>query len=484
MSRNLRTLLWLPVGLALFASIARPAEDAGWYLGGNLGDARARIEEQKIRDDLLGSGFTLNSFSKDESHIGFKLFGGYQFGTYFALEGGYFNPGSFSFLAGTTPPGTLDGKIDVQGGFLDAVGMLPLGGSLSAFARIGANYADVSDTFTGTGAVHVLDGDRGKSAVNYKFGAGLQYRISRTFAARLEAERYRIDDGVGNRGDIDLFSLGLTYRPGIVATPVAAAVAAPTVAAPVPVVVAAPVRMSEYCAVLDFQFEINRDEIQREEREKLAVLGTFLRKYPQTTVVVEGHTDNVGTPANNLQLSQRRADSVVAYLRDRSKIEASRLSAVGYGDTRPLGDNLTEEGKRRNRRINAVVACAPDIAGLPVQPARITMALLIEFDRNQSDVRPQYRGELARVAEFLAANPSTTATVEGHTGNLQATPEEAMVISQQRAQHVVDYLVENFSIARSRLTAEGFGQTRRSGYNTTLEGQQDNRRVNVIINYR
>jgi OOP family OmpA-OmpF porin len=483
MSRNLRVLLWLPAGLALFAPLARPAEDAGWYLGGNVGEARARIDEQRIRDSLLGSGFALSSLSTDEGHFGYKVFGGYQFGSYFALEGGYFNPGNFGFLAGTTPTGTLGGEIDVRGGFLDAVGMLPLSGPLSVFARVGTNYADVSDTFTGTGAVHVLAGDRGKSAVNYKFGAGLQYRISTTVAARLEAERYRVNDGVGNHGDIDLFSFGLTYRPRVAATPVAITAEAPVVAAPVPVAVAAPARMAEYCAVLDFQFEINRDEIQREEREKLAVLGTFLRKYPQTTVVVEGHTDNVGTPANNLQLSQRRADAVVAYLRDQSKIEASRLSAVGYGDTRPLGENLTEDGKRRNRRINAVVACAPDIAGLPVQPARVTMALLIEFDRNQSNVGPQYRGELARVAGFLAANPSTTATVEGHTGNLQATPEEAMVISQQRAQQVVDYLVENFSIARSRLTAEGFGQTRRSGYNTTVEGQQDNRRVNVIINY-
>jgi OOP family OmpA-OmpF porin len=47
----------------------------------------------------------------------------------------------------------------------------------------------------------------------------------------------------------------------------------------------------------------------------------------------------------------------------------------------------------------------------------------------------------------------------------------------------VSYLVDNFGIARSRLSAEGFGQTRRFAYNTSLEGQQENRRVNIIINY-
>lgn len=87
------------------------------------------------------------------------------------------------------------------------------------------------------------------------------------------------------------------------------------------------------------------------------------------------------------------------------------------------------------------------------------------------------------MANFLKAHPSVTATIEGHTANLQTTPKLAQEISQRRAQNVVNYLVDNFGIARSRLTAEGFGDTRRFAYNTSLEGQQENRRVNVIINY-
>jgi OOP family OmpA-OmpF porin len=73
--------------------------------------------------------------------------------------------------------------------------------------------------------------------------------------------------------------------------------------------------------------------------------------------------------------------------------------------------------------------------------------------------------------------------VEGHTGNLQATPELALEISQLRAQNVVNYLADKFGIARSRLTAVGFGRSRPDAYNSTLAGQQDNRRVNIIINY-
>jgi len=142
--------------------------------------------------------------------------------------------------------------------------------------------------------------------------------------------------------------------------------------------------------------------------------------------------------------------------------------------TRRFGVRL--EGERY--RIDDSVGNKGDIEGLYVRPARTTMALTIDFDARDTAVKPEYRNELRGLADFLKANPTVSATVEGHTGNLQVTPEQAMTISQQRAQNVVNYLVDNIGIDRSRLTAEGFGQTRRFSYNA-----QDNRRVNVIIEY-
>jgi OOP family OmpA-OmpF porin len=65
---------------------------------------------------------------------------------------------------------------------------------------------------------------------------------------------------------------------------------------------------------------------------------------------VVGHTDSVGNSAANQRLSEARANAVVAYLRSKG-IDGSRLTAVGYGDTRPVADNATEEGRARNRRI-------------------------------------------------------------------------------------------------------------------------------------
>lgn len=491
MKRMIKTVGALGVfGCAIIsnsAALAATPADNGWYLGLSLGESRAAIDDDRIRSGLAGSGFSTTTINDDESDIGYKAFGGYKFNKYFALEGGYFNLGEFSFDATTVPAGNLTGRTQIQGVNFDALGMFPLTQKLSALGRLGVQYANVEDEFRGSGALTVADSTPHKDAANYKAGVGLQYDFTKRLAMRTEWERYRINDAVGNRGDVDLFSVGLLVKfGGDKADPAPAkkteAPAKRVAAAPALVVV--PVKKTdEYCSILDIHFEINADEIQREEKEKLAVLGTFMKKYPDTTAVIEGHTDNVGTAEQKQTLSQHRAESVVRYLIDELHIDASRLQALGYGDTRPMAENTTQEGKRLNRRINAVIACVTDVEGLKVAAARVTMAVLVEFDAHKADVKPEYRGELQKVAKFLKANPKLTATVQGHTGDLQKTTAASQEISQRRAQNVVNYLVNEFGVERSRLTAEGFGQTRRFAYNTSLEGQQENRRVNVIINY-
>jgi OOP family OmpA-OmpF porin len=203
--------------------------------------------------------------------------------------------------------------------------------------------------------------------------------------------------------------------------------------------------------------------------------------------VIEGHSDEVGSAADNMKLSERRAENVVTYLVDHNRIARSRLKSVGYGETRPIGDNKTEAGKRMNRRINAVIACATDIEGIAPIPARITMAMEMEFDTNRAEVKPQYREELRKVANFIKSHPGVTGVVEGHTsnltGNLKANRAEAMDLSQRRAANVVNVMVNDFGVERSRLTAAGYGQTRRFAYNTSAEGQQENRRVNIILDF-
>lgn len=491
-----RTVNSATLALALLAVLpgsAALAEDSGWYIGIGGGVTETSIDEDRITSSLFSSGYTVTDFSEDDTDSGYKLFGGYQFNRNFALEGGYFDLGSYDFMAETQPSGSLSGDIEVSGVNLDLVGLLPLSERFSLLGRAGAAYAKASDTFRSTGPIVVPNPSRSERDTNIKFGVGAQWAFSDRIAGRVEAERYRLDDAVGNRGDIDLYSVSVLMRFGesgasrasAASTAPEESVASAPSSAPVseipPAIVVVSAPSEEYCSILDIQFEIDQDEIQLEEQEKLRVIATFLKKYPATTAVIEGHTDNVGDDLTNKQLSQRRADSVVAYLREKHGIAASRLSAVGYGETRPLADNSTDVGKRMNRRIGAVVACASDIEGLEPLPARITMALLIEFDTDKADIAAQYHAPLRKVADYLKANPTVTAVVEGHAAN--STPSMSMEISRLRARNVADYLVNTLGIARARVSSEGFGESRRFAYNTSAEGQQENRRVNIVLSY-
>lgn len=471
-------LMILFVLCILNAGIVRADENRGWYLGGALGQTNYDLGNPDIARQIATEQFTLNSIDSDKTDRGYKLFAGFQFNSYVSLEAGYFDLGETGFTALLTPftalptpEGSLYGKSKYRGFNLDLIGSIPFTQKLSGFGLVGVNYAQRKDNFIPSEAIFVQDQSREDKNANPKIGLGLQYSFTPTWAGRLAVERYRLNNAVDDKGYANSVNLGLIYKFGRSQ----ASVAMP---APIP----APVtRQQEYCTTLDIEFEIDNAAIQRAEKEKLAVVANFLNKYPATTAVIEGHTDDVGDTDRNLKLSQRRAEVVVDYLVANYNIARNRLTATGYGESQPIADNATEEGKRHNRRIKSVISCANDIAGLEPLTARVTMALRMEYARNKADVAEEYYAELNRVGKFLNDNPDVTATVEGHTDN--TSPGTALRISQERAQKVVDYLVEKVGVDRSRLSAEGFGLLRRYAYNATEEGRQQNRRVNIIINY-
>jgi outer membrane protein OmpA-like peptidoglycan-associated protein len=84
-----------------------------------------------------------------------------------------------------------------------------------------------------------------------------------------------------------------------------------------------------------------------------ATLDRTLGCVTDASYEVAGHTDSVGNAAANLTLSKARADAVVAYLRTQG-LDTSRMTTVGFGQTRPIADNATEEGRAQNRRISFV----------------------------------------------------------------------------------------------------------------------------------
>ncbi|MDB5732284.1 MAG: OmpA/MotB [Variovorax sp.] len=350
--------------LAALAGPFAMAQDAGgWYGGANIGQSSATIDDARITSGLLGQGLATSSISDRDRDAGYKLFGGYQFNRNFALEGGWFSLGKFGYSATTLPAGTLNGNIRLDGLNLDAVGILPVTDKLSVLGRVGLTSVHARDQFAATGAARVpyADPNPGRRQTNYKVGAGLMYDFTDALAMRIEAERYRINDAVGNKGHVDLVSVGLVYRFGgkvqapaprvVVAEPVAIA-AAPVAVAPPPPPLPAPPAKVTFSA--DSLFDFNQATVKPAGKRALDKFASDLNGTRYDAVKVTGHTDRIGSREYNLKLSTRRAQAVSAYLVASAAIPADKIVAAGVGGAAPV----TRAGEcKGNRATPQLVAC-------------------------------------------------------------------------------------------------------------------------------
>ena len=108
----------------------------------------------------------------------------------------------------------------------------------------------------------------------------------------------------------------------------------------------------------DVLFETAKADLKAGAVADLDQLATFLSKYPDRSVVIEGHTDSVGGEDYNLGLSQRRAESVRAYLM-RHGVDPSRVTTQGMGESVPVATNETAGGRQQNRRVEIIVSNPP-----------------------------------------------------------------------------------------------------------------------------
>lgn len=124
---------------------------------------------------------------------------------------------------------------------------------------------------------------------------------------------------------------------------------------------------------LKVQFDTGKSIIKKQYYDELKVVGDGLNEQKNLKGVIEGHTDSVGSDASNKALSQRRANAVRDYIVKNFKIDRKRLAAKGFGESKPIADNATAEGRAQNRRIEATFEEIPNFkpdAEEPAKPAK------------------------------------------------------------------------------------------------------------------
>lgn len=187
---------------------ASQASAQGFYIGGSVG-------KSNIDDDIAGPGL-ITSGTVDGKDTGFKLYGGYQFNQYFAMEGGYVDLGTATYSGTFGGSPVTGGKIDIWGLGFFAVGIWPVSSDFSLFGKLGflsweAKWSDV------TGGTSFSSTDSGSDLAG---GIGLTYHFTKNLGARVEWERFKAGGGEDFLGfpnatgsaKIDLLSVGLVYK--------------------------------------------------------------------------------------------------------------------------------------------------------------------------------------------------------------------------------------------------------------------------------
>lgn len=337
--------------------------NSAWYAGVGVGRSRADIDQSALRSNLTADGSTLSSFSSDDRDVTWKLFVGKQLNRYFAIEAGYFELENFDFEAWTST-GNLNGESKFRGVNLDLLATLPLTERLSFLARAGVQYTRATTRFNGSRLDAVTTATPPNEGRRHgKYGLGLEYKFNEAMALRGEVERYRVTDAAYNSGDVDTATLSLVYkfgRPAKAAYVPPAPVAAPEPApAPAPVAAPAPapepVPTSEKVTIeAKALFDFDKAVVKPEGKAALDEFMSKLEGLNTEVMIAVGHTDSVGTDAYNEKLSLRRAEAVKAYMVSKG-LDPARLYTEGKGETQPVADNDTAEGRAQNRRVTIEV---------------------------------------------------------------------------------------------------------------------------------
>ena len=128
---------------------------------------------------------------------------------------------------------------------------------------------------------------------------------------------------------------------------------APAPAAPAPAAPAPPKVIDKMTLKVNFDFD--KYSIRKADEAEMNKAVEFVKKYPNSKVKIEGHTDSIGTEKYNQKLSERRAEAVQNYLIQKGAVKKTNISTVGYGESKPIAENKTAKGRAENRRSEIMI---------------------------------------------------------------------------------------------------------------------------------
>jgi OOP family OmpA-OmpF porin len=199
-----RRLLTAAIALAGLLAGVPPslAQDAGFYAGGAVGQAKAKDGCTGV----TGTGFIGSCDDKDTA---WKAFGGYQVNRNFGVELGYVDLGEFT-AGGTFLGAPASAAVEAKGVELVAVGTIPFTQQLAAYGKAGVFRWDVDSRAT-VGAASAGTDDKGN---DFTYGAGIKYDFTRNLAGRLEFQRYNNVGETNTTGqtDVNLWTLGVMFK--------------------------------------------------------------------------------------------------------------------------------------------------------------------------------------------------------------------------------------------------------------------------------
>lgn len=202
---------------------------------------------------------------------------------------------------------------------------------------------------------YLTDGNKGENTWDVGLGLGVSRMISDHFEFRGDVRgMYKVRDNENTAIDGSV-NLALNYyfngpkpAPVTQAAPAPAPVAKAVPPAPAPVAAA---EKRTITVKLNVLFEFNKADVRAIYGDELQAVANAMKAHNDIELVLEGHTDSVGSDAYNQKLSERRVAAVKAKLAKDYGIPGNRISTVGYGESKPIADNATAEGRAKNRRV-------------------------------------------------------------------------------------------------------------------------------------